>query len=114
MSFYLESFLVLLFAIGSIISVGVVMADRLQPPPYFGRNLLHSGNFSDRKIGDSGKFSDFALLIRAETLQPPKFLVLLRLWEALPPGGNSLLPPGSASDLYIPGVFPGVILHEYV
>ena len=51
------------------------------PLPKLGRNLLHSGNFSERIIGNLGNFSDFALLIRAKVLQSPKLLVLLQLWS---------------------------------
>ena len=40
-------------------------------PFKLGRNLLHSGNFPERTIGNSSNFSDFPLLIRAEMLQPP-------------------------------------------
>ena len=54
-----------------IISVegGVVEGDC--SPFQLGRNLLHSGNFPERTIGNSSNFSDFPLLIRAEMLQPP-------------------------------------------
>ena len=48
-------------------------------PPLLSRILLHSGNFPERTEGNSGNFSNVTLLIRADMLQPPKFLVLLRL-----------------------------------
>ena len=52
------------------IGVGEGVAGGLQPP-WLSRNLLHSGNFPEKTIGNLGRFSDFALLIRAELLQPP-------------------------------------------
>ena len=54
------------------------------PPPQLSRNLLHSVNFPERTIGNLGSFSDFALLIWAELLQPSKFLVFLRLCTYIP------------------------------
>ena len=36
------------------------------------RNLLHSGNFRERAIGNLDNFSDFTVLIQAELLSPPK------------------------------------------
>ena len=54
------------------IAIGVEegFAGGLQPP-YLSRNLLHSGSFHERTIGNFGSFSDFALPIRAELLQSP-------------------------------------------
>ena len=55
----------------SSISVGERGSREGCSPPELGGNLLHSGNFPERTIGNSGNFSDFALPIRAEMLQPP-------------------------------------------
>ena len=64
-----------------IIIVGDGVAGRLQPP-YLRRNLLYSGNFSERAIGNLAGFVTalhIALQTRTEILQPPKFDVLLCL-----------------------------------
>ena len=34
--------------------------------------MLHFGNSLERTIGNLGSFSDFALVIRVELLEPPK------------------------------------------
>ena len=65
----------------AFISVGERVAGRLQPPSV-GQNEFHSGNFSERTIGNYGHFSHSSpdlMNLLAEGLQSPKFEVLLRL-----------------------------------
>ena len=52
------------------IGAGEGVAGGLQLP-LLSRNLLDSGNFPERTMGNLGSFSDFALIIRVELLQPP-------------------------------------------
>ena len=41
------------------IGVGEGVAGGMQPP-YLSRNLLHSGNFPERTVGNVGSFTDYA------------------------------------------------------
>ena len=51
--------------------LAILSDNKSAAPPLLSRNLLQSGDFPERTIGNLGGFSDFVLLIRAELLQPP-------------------------------------------